>query len=70
MAALAPQPVAGAQGAGVVNADGAAIADQIIKRMGRGGLASTLITGPLGSLGGWLHAEPNGLRGHLKLNVK
>jgi hypothetical protein len=71
IAALAPQPVAGAQGAGVANADGKAIADQILQRIGsQGALGSGLFTGPLGSLDGWLRAEPNGLRGHLKLKVE
>ena len=71
MAALQPQPVDRAQGAGVVNADGKAIASQIIQQMGgQGALGSSLFTGPLGALDGWIRAEPNGLRAHVKLNVE
>jgi hypothetical protein len=71
MAALKPQPVAGAQGAVAANADAKAIASQVIQQKGgQGALASTLFTGPLGSLDGWMRAEPDGLRAHLKLKIE
>ena len=71
MAALEPRPVAGARGAAAANADGKAIANQVIEQKGgQGALGSSLFTGPLGSLDGWMRAEANGLRAHVKLKVE
>jgi hypothetical protein len=71
MGALKPQPVAGAQGAVALNADGRAIASQIIQQMGsQGALGSSLFTGPIGSLDGWMRAEPDGLRLHAKVKIE
>lgn len=74
IAAETPQPIQGAKGALVIDADIGKLVSQIIAQAAGGGLGGafggSLATAPLGNLTGWASSSTSQLTGHFKLEIK
>jgi hypothetical protein len=69
-----PAPVPGAKGAIALNTDAGKLVAQIVQQATGGGLggafSGSVISGPIGSLTGWVNSSTSGLTGHFKLEIR